>query len=236
MSRLLTGALHDRDEWLTRNFIPFCIFFLLFKAFIPNHLQALDTICNDKTIYLALQTHSKWCPLAGPGRGKEQRTENGQVGRKTGETGDWNSLSKVPSKVKPKYTVVSVISTNVLCVHKSCYRDGHRKLLSFDIQIIFKEKKKSLCFPVPLAFPHILAPLFPLLLLFWLLFLSSPTEQDFNVVLFEGWWAKALLWVSGTMAVFCSDEFSRVHYWIRSSLFLIFSSSFFVQLESGQSI
>lgn len=42
------------------------------------------------------------------------------------------------STIKSKCTGVSVISTNVFCVHKSWRRDGHRKLLSFDIQIIFK--------------------------------------------------------------------------------------------------
>lgn len=57
----------------------------------------------------------------------------------------------------------------------------------------------------------------PFFWLFWLLCLSCPTEQDFNNVLCEDWWSKAVLWVLQT--VLWSDEFSSVHYWIHSSIF-----------------
>lgn len=57
----------------------------------------------------------------------------------------------------------------------------------------------------------------PFFWLFWLLCLSCPTEQDFNNVLCEDCWSKAVLWVLQT--VLWSDEFSSVHYWIHSSIF-----------------
>lgn len=55
------------------------------------------------------------------------------------------------SKVKPKFTVVTPTFTEALCVIESCKRDRQRKLLSFDIQIIFKYSNKILCFADPFS-------------------------------------------------------------------------------------
>lgn len=76
---------------------------------------------------------------------------NGKGG-KIGETGGWSSLSEGPCKVELKFTVETLTSTEALCVSESCRRDRQRKLLSFDIQIIFKYSNKKLVLYGPSGF------------------------------------------------------------------------------------
>lgn len=55
-------------------------------------------------------------------------------------------------KVELKCTVVTVISTKAACVGETCRIDGQRKLLSFDIQIIFRYSNKKLVLYSPSGF------------------------------------------------------------------------------------
>lgn len=61
-------------------------------------------------------------------------------------------MSEGLCKVELKFTVVTVTSTKALRVSGSCRTDWQRKLLSFDIQIIFKYSNKKLVLDSPSGF------------------------------------------------------------------------------------
>lgn len=67
----------------------------------------------------------------------------------------------------------------------------------------------------------------PFFWLFWLLCLSCPTEKDFNNVLCEDWWSKAVLWVLQTVSVLWSDEFSSISNSVLDTQQYLFSCSYF---------
>lgn len=111
--------------------------------------------------------------LAGEGRSRKRRRQKGKRKwkgnkEKIGKTGGWSWLSEGPCKVVLKFTVVTVTSTKALCATESCRIDGQRKLLSFDIQIIFKYSNKKLVLYSPSGFlsttglSNLLSPLFPM--------------------------------------------------------------------------
>lgn len=85
-------------------------------------------------------------------RNEEEEEAERKEGEKIGETGGWSSLSEGPCKVELKFTVVTLTSTEAVCVSESCRKDGQRKLLSFDIQIIFKYSNKKLLLYSPSGF------------------------------------------------------------------------------------
>lgn len=105
------------------------------------------------TTNLAVLTNVKWWCLA-----KDKRERSRQKGRRNGweekidMTGVWNLLSEGLCKVELKFTVVTLTFTEALCVIESCKRDRQRKLLSFDIQIIFKYSNKKLVLSRPSGF------------------------------------------------------------------------------------
>lgn len=104
-----------------------------------------------------------------------------------------------------KSTVVTPTFTEALCVMESCKRDRQRKLLSFDIQIIFKYSNKNLVLRRPSGFLSTATSILPSPPLFFsssvcLLCISSPTECVSTSSYFKADAARGAFWLSQAAA------------------------------------
>lgn len=102
--------------------------------------------------------------------GVERRVR--KAGAKIFKMGGWSSFQQEPHKAGLRFNVVTLTSTKELCVSESCRRHEQRKLLSFDIQIIFKYSNKKLVLYSPPGFLSTSSPSPPSSFLCFLWFVS----------------------------------------------------------------